>query len=36
MYIQQGYAWIHNWVANAVLRELTGEPEAQIMLCLVP
>jgi len=35
-YVQQGYAWMHNWAANAVLREATGEPEATIMLCVVP
>ncbi len=27
---------MHNWVANAVLREATGNQEASIMLALVP
>lgn len=24
-YIQQGYLWVQNWLANYVLREVTGE-----------
>jgi len=28
MYIRQGYVYIHNWVANAVLRAVTGDKKA--------
>lgn len=34
-YIQQGYLWVQNWLANYVLREVTGEEGAQIWMTMV-
>ena len=36
MYVRQGYSFIHNWVANAVLRNLTGDGRAQVTQSLIP
>ena len=36
MYIRQGYVYIHNWVANAVLSAATGDKKAHIVFNLTP
>ena len=36
MYFRQGYSFIHNWAANAALRNITGEKQASIVQSLIP
>jgi hypothetical protein len=36
MYVRQGYSWVHNWAANAVLRQVTNNPKARIDLSVAP
>jgi len=36
MYGQNGYAYIHNWVANKVLQKVTNNSNASIVSTLVP
>lgn len=36
MYVRQGFSWVHNWAANAALRQLTADPQARIDVSVVP
>ena len=35
-YVKQGYVWMQNWIANYILRDLTGQQDAQIWNNLLP
>ena len=36
MYFRQGYAYLHNWVANCALKVLTLNPQARIDIGTIP
>jgi hypothetical protein len=36
LYTQNGYATLSNWVANTILKTVTGNPDAQMVTTLVP
>ena len=34
--MRQGYSWVHNWAANAALRQISHDPKARIEMSVVP
>lgn len=35
-YMHSGYAHVQNWVANTILQQATGDPDANIAMITVP